>query len=80
MAAIAAAACSDDTECQTEANMLPPCNDMCPQEQCFFTECVEDPVECEPLAVTCSTDAPNCPRGQTLSVRDQCWGDCVELR
>ena len=58
-----------------------PCDGACSNEQlCLFVECVSDPVQCEPREVDCEDDPPLCPRGDTPSVVDRCWGPCVNLQ
>lgn len=82
--ALFVAACGDTTatldEGAQEASSGLPCDSACVDgEQCFFTQCVREPVSCEPLFVTCRATPPVCPPGQTPSVQDLCWGECVDL-
>ncbi|MBK7824805.1 hypothetical protein [Nannocystis sp.] len=68
-----------------------PCEGMCLQSTCDaqlrdgigvacrMGRCVFAEVECEG-AVTCDTLLPDCPKGTTVSVKDECWGPCVESR
>ncbi len=46
----------------------------CRSGRCVFAEVVCDG------AVTCDQIVPSCPKGTTVSVKDECWGPCVESR
>ena len=46
----------------------------CRSGRCVFAEVVCDG------SVTCDTVRPTCPEGTTVSVKDECWGPCMESR
>lgn len=46
----------------------------CRSGRCVFAEVVCDG------AVTCNEIQPTCPMGTQISVKDSCWGPCVEPR
>jgi hypothetical protein len=36
-------------------------------------------VDCDPTHVSCLATTPSCPAGQLPSVREGCWGPCIEV-
>lgn len=57
-----------------------PCGGTCTdEERCFFTECVSNPVPCDPSMVSCQSQPPTCPSRQTPSIVEGCWSTCVDV-
>ena len=46
---------------------------------CSFGRCIVDPYVCDELELMCEDPRPDCPQGETPSIVDGCWGECVSL-